>query len=388
MLAGHLQAAGEPERAAEHLWHAGQTLLATGTPGAAARSLRAAVELWDAAAVDAPCDALLVLGEALLRVDDIGTAETFLERARSSAVTPSQRVDVARLMSWIAEHRGDLDLERSLLEGALPLADQADTLSRARILIALAWSYSQAGRLDEAGDNARRALSLAEQLGDVGETCRALAASAMVRVERGDLEASQRLVERALAIAERSGNLDEQARAQCNLGAVLHLRGDAEGVDEHYREAIDHYQQSRALHQRLGAAEPPIRERLNMAQACTRLGRDDEARVIIRESLATAVDLSATSLQYVALLSEADRRLVGGDMQTGLAYLGMLRSAAAMGSMEQHEAERVLERVRLPRDAIDAGLAAGERLDLESVIQELLEDRPNERAEDAARRDR
>ena len=132
MIAGHLRAAGEPGRAAEHLWHAGQTLLATGTSGAAARSVRAAVELWDAAAVDAPCDALLVLGEALLRLDDIGTAETFLERARSSAATPSQRVDVARLMSWIAAHRGDLDLERSLLERALPLAEEADTLEPGR----------------------------------------------------------------------------------------------------------------------------------------------------------------------------------------------------------------------------------------------------------------
>ncbi len=76
------------------------------------------------------------------------------------------------------------------------------------------------------------------------------------------------------------------------------------------------------------------------------------------------------------MLSEADRLLAGGDTQTGLAYLGMLRRAATMGSMEQHEAQRVLERVRLPRDVIDAGLAAGEALDLESVIKELLADTP------------
>jgi hypothetical protein len=57
----------------------------------------------------------------------------------------------------------------------------------------------------------------------------------------------------------------------------------------------------------------------------------------------------------------------------------MLRRAAAMGSVEQHEAERVLEQVRLPRDVIDTGLAAGEALDLESVIQELLADTADER---------
>jgi class 3 adenylate cyclase/tetratricopeptide (TPR) repeat protein len=372
MIAGHLRAAGEPGRAADHLWHAGQTLIATGTSGAAARSIRAAVELWDDADVDVPCDALLVLVEALLRLDDISAAETYLERARASAATPSQRVDIARLLSLIAGHRGDLDYERSLLERALPLAEQADTLSRTRVLILLAWSYSQADRLDEAGDHARRALALAEELGDVGETCRALAASAMVRIECGDLDAGQRFVERELAIAERSGNLDEQARAQSNLGVVLHLRGDAEGVDEHYRAAIDHYRQSRALHQRLGATDLPIRDRLNMAQACTRLGRDAEAGALIRESLATAVEVSATSLQYAALVLEADRLLTSGDTRTGLAYLGLLRRTAAMGSMEQHEAQRILERVPLGPDAIERGLSAGEALDLDRVIEELL----------------
>ncbi len=79
----------------------------------------------------------------------------------------------------------------------------------------------------------------------------------MVRIESGDLEGSQRFVERGLAIAERSGNLDEQAQAQSNLGVVRHLRGDAEGVDEHYRAAIDHFERSRALHRRLGAADLP-----------------------------------------------------------------------------------------------------------------------------------
>jgi len=51
MIAARLRAAGEPGRAADHLWHAGQTLLVTGTSSTAARSLRAAIDLWDEAAV-------------------------------------------------------------------------------------------------------------------------------------------------------------------------------------------------------------------------------------------------------------------------------------------------------------------------------------------------
>ena len=43
-----------------------------------------------------------------------------------------------------------------------------------------------------------------------------------------------------------------------------------------------------------------------------------------------------------------------------------------MGSVEQHEAQRIVERVQLPPDEIERGLAAGEALDLERVIEELL----------------
>jgi len=101
-----------------------------------------------------------------------------------------------------------------------------------------------------------RVLTLAEEIGVIRETGRALAASAMVQIERGDLEAAQRLDERALALGERSGNLKEQARAHCNAGCTLLLRGDAEGDHEHYRAALEHQRQCRAIYQRLGAAEP------------------------------------------------------------------------------------------------------------------------------------
>ena len=125
MIAGHLRAAGEPAGAAEHLWRAGQTLLSTGTPAAAARSLHAAVELWDEATVEPPAEALLLLAESSLRVDDIPAAEAALDRARRATGTSVHQAEVLYLLSWVASLRGDLELERSLLDQALPLAEEA-----------------------------------------------------------------------------------------------------------------------------------------------------------------------------------------------------------------------------------------------------------------------
>jgi tetratricopeptide (TPR) repeat protein len=376
MIAGHLRAAGEPARAAEHLWMAGQTVLATGTPGAAARSLGAAVELWDRAGVEPPPEALILLAEAALRVDDVAVAEAALARAGGSALTPAGRADVLFLSGWVASMNGRHDVDRALLDQALPLAEEAGGTSLVRVLMGLAWSTAQSGELNEAERLAGRALALAEELAGVGERCRALAAAAMVASERGDLERSQRLVERELALAVSSGNLDEQARAHDNLGVVVHLRGDAGGDPEHFRAAIEHYRRGIDIHRRLGEGQHEIRMRLNLAQACVRLGRDDEAATQIRESLVAAVALGSTSLQSFCVQTEADRLLTRGETAVGLAYLGLFMSQPSAGAIDQNETDRILSRTGLAAEVIEAGMAAGAALELEAVVEHLLQTGP------------
>ena len=374
MIAGHLWAAGEPTRAAEHLQRAGQTLLATGTPAAAARSLDAAVHLWDSAGEAPPVEALLLLADASVRVDDMAAAEAALDRAGQRAVTPSHRADALYLRSYVASLRGQTDLERSLLEQALPLAEEAGGQSLGQTLRGLAWSDARSGMLTDAKRHAQQALDIADDLGDVGGTCRALATLAMIASERGDLKASQRFVERELAIAESCGNLAEQARAHDNLGTAIHLRGDAESNREHYLAAIEHYRRGIQLHQRLGEGQSAVTSTLNLAQACVRLDRDDEASSLIRESLATASSLDAPWLQHFALQIEADRRVSRGEIDVGLAYLGLFMHQPSAGSLDQHETDRILARTSLSPEAIEAGMAVGEGWDLATVVQELLSD--------------
>ena len=231
MIAGHLRAAGEPTRAAEHLWRAGQTLLATGTPAAAARSLGTAVQLWDSAGEVPPVEALLLLAEASLRVDDMAAAEAALDRAgRACGDTIRTEPTCCTCGAGWPSLRGQSDLERSLLEQALPLAEEAGGESLAKTLTGLAWCDAQSGRLAEAERHAQRAFEIADDLGDVGGTCRALAVLAMVASERGDLEASQRIVERAARHRrEHAGTSTSRRRRARNLGTTIHLRGDAEG---------------------------------------------------------------------------------------------------------------------------------------------------------------
>jgi hypothetical protein len=197
---------------------------------------------------------------------------------------------------------------------------------------------------------------------------------AMVYRERGDLAASQRFVERALKMAEDSGNLQEQARALDNLGVVVHLRGDAGGDHHFYRAATTYYRRGVELHRRRGEQTYVLRMELNLAQAYIRLGRDVEARALIRESLRAAVRMESTPLQALCVQAEGDRRLAVGETDVGLALLGVSMSQPSAGSVDRHGTDRILGHASLPSAAAEQGMARGRALDFDTVVQELLAD--------------
>ena len=63
--------------------------------------------------------------------------------------------------------------------------------------------------------------------------------------------------------------------------------GDADGDPDHYRAAVPYYRRGVELHQRLGEQLLVTRTQLNLAQTYIRLGRDREARALIRRNVET-----------------------------------------------------------------------------------------------------
>jgi class 3 adenylate cyclase/tetratricopeptide (TPR) repeat protein len=372
MIAGHYQAAGQPADAADHLWRVGQAHLTTGTAVAARRSLESAVELWAAAGREPPPEAMVLLAETCLRTDDIDAAQAALAVADRLATTVACRAEVLFHSSWAASSRGERELERNLLDQALPLAEATGGGCLRRTLGGLAWSAVQSGSLDEAERYATRSLMLAEHLGNAGDTSIALSTAATVAGERGDLEACQALVERQVVMAEASGNLAERARAEANLGVVIHLRGDAEHDEGHYGAAVVHYERARILQRRLGQQVAEITTMVNVAQIYIRSGRDQAADALLREALAAAVATGLSPTLCLWLQIEGDRRLTRGETDIGLAYLGLCLAQPFAGSIDRHESDRILARTSLSAEEIERGLAAGAALDLDAVIHELL----------------
>ncbi len=373
VIAAHHIRAGDHRAAAEHLAHAGHAQLRSGSPLAARRSLERAVGLWTTVGVEPPADALVALGDACRRLGDLDAAETALGAAIRVATTISCRADALYFSSLVASYRGDLAHEEELLAQAVPLAERAGGATLSRTLTGLARSEAQRGDLDGAARHATRALQLAQVLDDPGLICRALDALTVVAGERDDLDQAQFYAESQLAWAETSGNLEDQAHAHATLGVVIHLRGDAGGHTDHYRAAADHYSRALHLYRRLGHRVSQAVATANLAQASLRLGDYATAHASIREVLAEAIEVGAIQQVLLCVQVEADLRICRGDTDSGLALLGMVEAHPSFGSIDRSESERLLSRIALSPDEIEAGLAAGRALDFDTVLQGLLD---------------
>jgi tetratricopeptide (TPR) repeat protein len=329
--------------------------------------------MWNEAGEAASLDALVTLSEACLRLGDLDAAQHTVTSARDTATTIADRAKVLYIESQIAFDRGDPAAERRALDELANL-DHGDAASRARMQIGLAWWELRYGDLDAAALHADRARTLADDPCLATELIAALTAAGAIAVAQDDLAPAERVTGSAIALARRMRNRAKEAVAECHLGVVYHLRGDATGDRNAYRDAVIHYERGLAIRRELGDRVGWASDQLNLAQVLLRLGHVPEARTAGREALAEAAALGAVRVVVFALLVEADLRMTIGEADAGLSLLGVVRARSAAERVDQIEIERILSRVRMEPSRIDAGLAAGEALDFDEVVEGLLQE--------------
>jgi len=143
--------------------------LLAGEPAAAARELRRACEELEAIGERAELSttaALLAL--ALCELDRLDEAQHFatIGEASSSPGDIASQVILCRARAKILARRGEVERAEELANEAVELADETDCLQlRADALVTLAEMRNALGRLDEAGDCIRHAISLYEAKG-------------------------------------------------------------------------------------------------------------------------------------------------------------------------------------------------------------------------------
>ena len=144
----------------------------------------------------------------------------------------------------------------------------------------LFFAYDGQGRKVEGEPHAKRALAVCEQIGDPIWIADEATNLGRIAADRGDFEYAKPLAERALEI-RRQQNLGEHA----GTGALLDILGFVANGMGRYQEAIDCYEQARAVYARNDNTYHDAETLEHIGHPLRALGRVDEARAAWKAAL-------------------------------------------------------------------------------------------------------
>ena len=200
---------------------------------------------------------------------------------------------------------------------ALDLASASSELRvAAQGYMGVAVAMYDAGELDAAINNYRRALDLFERVEDRSFELSVLHSLATIQFERGATVEARELAERAIALAKMSGDTRVEATAQVVLARIMLADGDAENALELAKAAektlsVDRVQRADALRV-MGAAH----DTLGAHQASDRSYRKS---IELLTEIDDRPDRSAIAAEY------AKRLRARGDVDTAFHYMELAR---------------------------------------------------------------
>jgi tetratricopeptide (TPR) repeat protein len=373
MISAHLRLAGRTDAAADQLRSAAAAGIEAGNSASARRLLDQAFELWRTDGSDPPVAAELDMTEACLRLGLIDEAHRHSIEGLRRATAGYDLLRARYLRSWVASEQVERDVERAMLDAAMPDAEADGGPLLALVLTGLAWTQIDQGELDAAERSAVRALEIARRLHHPVAQRQTLTLLGVLAVSRGDLAEALRWAEAGLAFTIEIGDLEGQAMSHANCGVSLHLIADASGSRADYVAAREHYERADALYQQLGLGMKVAMNAGNLAQIHVRLGEPDAARAKSLEALRVAIAGGSRRSLLSCVMMEADRRLAAGDRRA-VTLLGLVRAHPASSVDNERELSAIIGRTDIPPDEVDRLLAEGAHADLDETVAGLVAD--------------
>jgi tetratricopeptide (TPR) repeat protein len=218
-------------------------------------------------------------GMCLERLDRLDEAESSYEEAlaghRAAGDERLQSVVLGNLATLLGR-RGRLEPAYAAIEEALTLSSAVRPTSLGRLQLALADLHQVAGRMDEALDALRAALSLHRSAGNRRSEGIVLSTLAHVHLQTGALGEARAAADEAVAIARELGNATAEARRLALTGRIAEVAG--------------RLAEARALFDAAVARSPDatawVRGRLGVLEV--RAGRRAEGLATAREAVSAA----------------------------------------------------------------------------------------------------
>jgi tetratricopeptide (TPR) repeat protein len=368
LIAGHHERARDRTKAVACLDRSGEELYRSGAYRDAVRALERALALLPARDAADRAVLLVRLGTCHIRLDDYTLAIAHFEEALS-----------------LARRFKDARTEVMALNG-------------------LGWAKFEQGSFEAAGRHHHEALGRAREHNDQAGTAESLDNLGWIAAKQGDPWAAERYAAESLAIYR---GLDDQQ----GVATVLNILGAAFAYTSDYDRAAEHWREALAIHRQIGDRGGLGRRLNNLGYAARHQGRLEEAVLYIEESLSIARELGESTyfplFNLAAIQANTDelepawrtwREALAEVVAIGaghvipsslamaavwLAQAGQYERAAELVGLAwdravdvepKIESEPALEILRkaLSEDGLEAAMARGRALDMDSVVAQLL----------------
>jgi tetratricopeptide (TPR) repeat protein len=316
ILAAHFLRSPLQERALRYLIMAGQKAAAAFTAAQARTFFGQALEILplvqhgldqDLAVHGGLGDALLTAGEYPAALEQYAAALVAVEWL--GPAQHEQRAGLQRRAAAALERQGSYDDALTRLEAAEALLEEhpgSAPAEQGRILNDTGWIYFRRGDLEKAEALLGRALTLAEQAGQVDVVASVYNRLGGICFQRGQTELAGEYVRKSLALRERIGDVVAVARTYNNLGLLDWKQGN-------WSQALENFNRAYKLQSGLGDVEALIELESNLG-----LLQIDRA------------DFSAAEGHLLASLDRA--RQIGHSYQMGMANLHLTLLSVTNGA--------------------------------------------------------
>jgi hypothetical protein len=226
--------------------------------------------------------------------------------------------------------------------------------------------YWSTGDLAVAEARAAEALAAARALGDFAGESSALNLTGLVALSSHDSARAASFFNESLTLARLANHLSFEARALVNLCAAAEMGGDHPAAREYGKVAVERYRE-------LGMRHSLTIALANLAETDLKMGDVAAARRGARETLSLALELGHMSRILMAIQIFGLILIEEGRPDRALSLFGLALAHPALEYQSKTVSQEAIVRLGLSEDEIEAGLAAGAALDLETVVQEILE---------------
>lgn len=271
-------------------------------------------------------------------------------------------------LGGVAWNQGDYERATNLYQQSLAIRQQlGDQSGITDSLYNLGVIARTQGDYERAIDLYQQSLAIKQQLGDQYVIALILNALGIIARAQEDYERATDLYRQSLAIKQQLGD-------QFGIAATLHNLGGIAYSQEDYERAIDLYQQSLAIKKQLG-------DQSGIAATLNTLGRifqeqGQTGHKQFCQSLTIAQDIQATSYVLLNIVGFAVYFIRQGHIERVAQFVGLVQSHPTQNSDVLQHLEGIMPQLEavLSPDELATALDRGKALDLDTVVQELLDE--------------